>query len=114
MKLIPDGWRWPRIVTHILDSESTTVTFGFMLFIVASVGAFIIHEGLNHALTSDTWLWCVVLSSILIGGKLVTKSLLEAMELKMGGKPALDALDDAPETKEKTNAPPTGNPTTPA
>lgn len=89
MKLIPDGWRWPRIVTHVLDNESTTVTLGFWVFIVASLAAFLIHEGNAHALNSDSWLWCVVLASILVGGKLVTKSLLEAMELKMGGKPDL-------------------------
>lgn len=102
MKLIPDGWRWPRIVTHVLDSESTTVTLGFWVFIVASLAAFLIHEGNGHALSSDSWLWCVVLASILIGGKLVTKSLLEAMEMKLGGKPALDALDDQPPAPKET------------
>lgn len=84
MKLVPEGWRWPRIVTHIVDHPSTTVTFGFMLFLTASVAAFILAK-----IGAEMWLWCVVLSSILIGGVKVSKSILEAMQMKLGGaKPA--------------------------
>lgn len=97
--------RPPRILTHIFDSESTTVTFGFMLFLVASIGCFIIHEGAAHALNADTWLWCVVLASILIGGKLVTKSILEAIELKLGGKPDLTEELPAKEAKPDGSTP---------
>lgn len=82
MKLVPDGWRWPRLVTHVLDSESTTVTLGYWVFIIASLAAFVVK-----LLTPDSWLWCVVLASILVGGKLVTKSILEAMSLKLGKAP---------------------------
>lgn len=109
MKLIPDGWRWPRIVTHVLDNESTTVTLGFWVFIVASLAAFLIHEGNAHALNSDSWLWCVVLASILVGGKLVTKSLLEAMEMRMGGKPDLSEPEPpAPAAPATPPQPPAG------
>lgn len=84
MKLVPEGWRWPRIVTHILDHESTTVTYGFMLFIVASLAAFITRQ-----LTTDNWLWCVVFSTILIGGVRAGKDILAAMQMRLnGGKPA--------------------------
>lgn len=83
----PDGWHVPMLLIHIFDSESKTVSFGWWLFIVASCGAFLIKEGTQHALNADTWLWCVVLASILVGGKLVSESILEAVELKLGKKP---------------------------
>lgn len=92
--------RFPRIITHVLDSESTTVTFGFMLFIVASIAAFI-----TKLLSPDSWLWCVVLASILIGGKLVTKSILEAIELKLGGKPDLTEPPAPPEAPAPPKVP---------
>lgn len=93
MRLIPEGWRWPRIVTHILDHESTTVTFGFMLFIVASLAAFIAQQ-----ITSDLWLWCVVFSTILIGGVRAGKDILAAMELRLTGKKPAEALkEDKPD-----------------
>lgn len=89
--------RIPRLFTHVFDSESTTVTLGYWVFIVASLAAFI-----AKLLTPDSWLWCVVLASILVGGKLVSKSILEAMEVKLGGKPA---LDEKPPVEAKPNAP---------
>lgn len=93
--------RPPRILTHIFDSESTTVTYGFMLFIVASFGAFV-----TKLLSPDSWLWCAVLAGILIGGKLVAKSLLEAMNLKLGGKPAPEVAPAAAAQEVKDAPPP--------
>lgn len=98
MKLVPDGWRWPRLVTHLFDHPSTTISLGLWLFLVASWGAFIAAS--DRKLTPDMWLWCVIISGILVGGVKVTKSLLEAMELKLGGAKPADVV------KEKTDAPP--------
>lgn len=97
MKLIPEGWRWPRIILHIFDHESTTVTLGLWLFIVASLAAFVVAT--DRRLTPDQWLWCVIISGILVGGVRVGKDLLSAAALKFnGGKPA-DFKED------KTDAP---------
>lgn len=79
--------RMPRIVSHVLDNESKSETLGFAVFVVASV---------KPGVTADQWLWCTVVSSILVGGKMVAKSLLEAMELKAGIKPKEDKADVAP------------------
>ena len=69
------SWRWPRIVTHVLDSESKTATLGYMIFVVATAGLF-----KARLITADTWLLCVAISSTLIGGKLVGETVL-AMKL---------------------------------
>ncbi len=74
--------RLPRIVSHLFDHPSTTVTFGFWLFIVASFAAFFVAS--DRKLGADEWLWCVVFSSILIGGVRVGKDLLAAMAVKTG------------------------------
>jgi len=71
MKLVPDGWRWPRIVTHLFDSESKTATLGYMVFVVATAGLF-----KARLIDADTWLICVAISSTLIGGKLVGETVL--------------------------------------
>lgn len=88
--------RVPRLLVHIFDSESKTVSFGWWLFIVASCGAFLIREGQAHALNADTWLWCVVLASILVGGKLVSESILGAVEMKLSGGKPKEVKPDAP------------------
>ncbi len=89
MKLIPDGWRWPRIVTHIFDSESKTATLGYAIFIVASTGLF-----RGRVIDADTWLICVTISSALIGGKLVGETVL-AMRVGKAA-PAQEVKPDAP------------------
>jgi len=71
MKLAPDNWRWPRIVTHIVDSESKTATLGYMVFVVATAGLF-----KARLIDADSWLICVAISSTLIGGKLVGETVL--------------------------------------
>ena len=63
--------RLPRIVTHVLDSESKTATLGFMVFVTATSGLF-----LKRLIDADTWLLCVAISSTLIGGKLVGETVL--------------------------------------
>lgn len=88
------NWRWPRIVTHILDHESTTVTLGYMVFLAATGGLF--HKRIIDA---DTWLWCVFISSLLVGGKLVSNSVLEAISMKINKTPPPKAEEP------KTNAP---------
>ncbi len=81
MKLIPEGWRWPRIVTHLLDSDSKTATLGYMIFVVSSTGLF-----RGRVIDADTWLICVVMASTLIGGKLVGETILSAKLGKKEGK----------------------------
>jgi hypothetical protein len=103
MKLVPDEWRWPRLFTHLFDHPSTTITLGLWLFLVASWGSF--FAATDRKLTPDMWLWCVILSGILVGGVKVTKSLLEAMELKLGGAKPEDVRKEA-----TANAPATPNP----
>lgn len=76
--------RLPRIVTHVLDSESKTATLGYMVFLTATAGLPV------HLITADTWLLCVAVSSTLIGGKLVGETVLAIK----AGKTA--AKDDAP------------------
>ena len=87
MKLVPDGWRWPRIVTHVVDSESKTATLGYMVFLTATAGLF-----KAHLISADTWLICVAISSTLIGGKLVGETVLA---MKMGKTPPPEVKPDA-------------------
>lgn len=94
--------RVPRLLLHVFDNESTTVTLGFWVFIVASLAAFVVAA--DRRLTPETWLWCVVLASILVGGKLVSKSILEAIEIKLGGKPNLK--EEESDAKVPAVAPP--------
>lgn len=63
--------RLPRLVTHVLDSESKTATLGYMVFVVATAGLF-----KARLIDADTWLICVAISSTLIGGKLVGETVL--------------------------------------
>lgn len=83
--------RLPRIVTHVLDHESTTVTLGFMVFLAATGGMFY-----KRIIDADTWLWCVFISSLLVGGKLVSNSLLEAIQMKSGGGKAPAVKEEKP------------------
>ena len=69
--------RLPRIVTHVLDSESKTATLGYMVFVTASVGLFC-----GRVVDADTWLLCVTVSSALIGGKLVGETVLSMRTTK--------------------------------
>ena len=89
-----ENLRLPRIVSHLFDHPSTTVTFGFWLFIVASFAAFFVAS--DRKLGADEWLWCVVFSSILIGGVRVGKDLLAAMAVKTGKALPPEEKKDAP------------------
>lgn len=71
--------RWPRIITHVFDSASKTATLGYMVFVVATTGLFV-----EHIISADNWLICTVISSTLIGGKLVGETILAA---KLGKLP---------------------------
>lgn len=84
--------RAPRILSHVLDNESKSETLGFLIFIVGAVRAV-----KNPAAGADEFLWCVVFSSILVGGKMVAKTALEAMQLKVtGGKLPQEPKNDPP------------------
>ena len=91
MKLVPDGWRWPRIVTHLFDHESTTVTLGLWTFIIASVQS--IRAPQQY--TAEIWLWSLGLASILVGGVRLGNQMIEALSIKFGGKPAPEVKPDA-------------------
>lgn len=100
MKLAPDGWRWPRLVSHLFDHPSTTVSLGLWLFIVASWGAFLAAN--DRKLSAENWLWCVIFASVLVGGVRVGKNILEAMAMRVSGDKAADVL----KAKEKEGVPP--------
>lgn len=80
--------RLPRIVTHVLDSESKTATLGYMVFLTATAGLFS-----AHIISADTWLMCVAISSTLIGGKLVGETVLA---MKLGKDMPKETNADAP------------------
>lgn len=69
--------RLPRIITHVLDNESKTVTFGYMLYAGACYGAFIAKgpAGVGHVLSADEWLFATAFSSVLVGGKLAAETM---------------------------------------
>ncbi len=71
MSFIPD--RWPRIVTHVLDSESKSVTFGFMLSLTATA----LFVAFQEKFGADRWMTGQMAASILIGGKLMKEAFLE-------------------------------------
>lgn len=84
MKLVPDGWRWPRLILHLFDHPSTTVSLGLWLFIVASWGCFAIRGG--QRLEPEDWMICVGVSGILVGGVRFGKDMLSFFALKFGSK----------------------------
>ena len=90
IQLVPEGWRWPRLVSHVIDSDSKTETLGFLIFFAATYGAFFVAEigdgGRKiHVLDADKWLWSMFISSTLIGGKMVSKAILDGLATKMNG-----------------------------
>ena len=76
--------RVPRILSHVFDNESKTVTFGYMLYASANYGAFLAKkaEG-GHVLGADEFLFLAGFASILVGGKLAA----ETMGARWGVKP---------------------------
>lgn len=100
MKLVPDGWRWPRLVTHLFDHESTTVSLGLWTFIIASVQS----VRAPALYTADIWLWATGLSSILVGGVRAGKDILAFLAMKFGRQlPAESAA--APRKEVSPDAP---------
>lgn len=85
MKLVPDGWRWPRAVTHVLDSESKSVGFGYQVFYAATYGAMVARKGKDldvPVLDSDKWMWATLIASVLVAGKLGKEMLTEFLKHK--------------------------------
>ncbi len=88
--------RVPYIVTHLLDNESKTATLGFLIFGVAAVGLFVpLPGGHDHVIAANDFLLCTFIASTLIGGKLVSEHILEAIAMKLG-KPMPAAEPAAP------------------
>ncbi len=105
MRLVPEGWRWPRAVTHVLDSDSKTATLGFMIFGVATAGLFMPLPGpaAAHIINSNDWLICVAIASTLIGGKLVSEHVRETLALKLGvPAPAANLKEVNPDAAQPT------------
>lgn len=93
--------RVPRILSHVFDHPSTTVTLGYMVFLAATGGLFY-----KRIIDADTWLWCTCISSILVGGKLVSKSMLEAIQMKITKGAVLPAEISPKEEKADAPTPP--------
>lgn len=90
----------PTILLHILYPDSRKVGFGWVLFLLASYGAFFAKHAIVNAagvaqpvplLDASNWLICVAISSGLIGGGTIAdaKHELEMAKLDaLGGKDA--------------------------
>lgn len=85
----------PRILGHVLDNESKTETLGFLIFFAGTVQLF--RNPLDER-AGMHFFWCVVFSSVLVGGKLVAKSVLEIVEMKLSGGKPKEVPPDAPPT----------------
>lgn len=82
----------PRAISHVVDNESKTETLGFSIFYGGWYAALRLGYG------AEFLLWCIVFASILVGGKLIATSMLEAMQMRLsGGKPAAAEPVKAPE-----------------
>lgn len=92
--------RVPRILSHVFDNESKTVTFGYMLYASANYGAFFAKklDG-GHVLGADEFLFLAGFASILVGGKLAA----ETMGARWGVKS--DPVSPEPVKEVKTDAP---------
>lgn len=90
MKLAPDGWRWPRLITHIFDHPSTTVTFAFWAFFVATY--FIRLVG------GENWMIVFFVCALLLGGVRFGKDLLSFAAIRFGVKlpPDQEKKEDKP------------------
>ena len=74
----------PKILLHVFDNESSTNTLGFLVFFTATAGLFAkAIDGKTHIIDADTWLLCVAIATILVGGKLAATSVLEAIALRL-------------------------------
>lgn len=91
--------RVPRILSHIFDNESKSVTFGYMLYASANYGAFVAKgvDGKGHVLGADEFLFLAGFASILVGGKLAAET--------MGARWGLKVPAETPHPSEPT--PPT-------
>ena len=65
--------RAPRILEHVFDSESKSVTFGFMLSLTATA-LFVAYQDKFGA---ERWMTAQAAASVLIGGKLMKEAFLE-------------------------------------
>lgn len=90
--------RAPRILSHIFDNESKSVTFGYMLYASANYGAFVAEKaGGGHVLGADEFLFLAGFASILVGGKLAAET--------MGARWGLKAPTETPHPNPAPPAP---------
>jgi hypothetical protein len=87
----------PRILAHVFDNESKSETLGFLIFFAGTVQ--VVRNPVSEAAASH-FFWCVVFSSILVGGKMVTKAVLEAAEMKLNGGKPKEVTPHAPATPQ--------------
>lgn len=65
--------RVPRLVSHVFDEESKSVTFGWVLGIVATLLYMMHMPGFDV----NVWQTNVFVSAALVGGKMVKETILE-------------------------------------
>lgn len=90
LPVVPEGWRWPRSITHVLDSESKSVGFGYQVFYAATYGAMFARKGGDiPVIDSDKWMFAVIVSSALVAGKLGREMYQDFLKAKFPqeGKP---------------------------
>ena len=68
--------RLPRLLTHVFDSESKSVTFGWVLFLTATA----LYVARMPGFTVDVWQYALLISTLLVGGKVVKETILEGLE----------------------------------
>jgi hypothetical protein len=82
MKYLEDALNGIKILKILMFDESRKVGFGLWLFIVAS---YLLLKG--SLITSEQWMTCMVMCSVLIGGGTVADSFLK---IKKDGGPSAD------------------------
>ena len=82
MKYIEDILNKVKILKILMFDESRKVGFGLWLFLAAS---YLLMKGAH--ITSEQWMTCMVMCSVLIGGGTVADSF---MKMKNGGGKSAD------------------------
>lgn len=79
--------RLPRLITHILDSDSKAVTFGWVL----SLAAHAFFSFRPELFKVEHWVAAQGVAAGLVAGKMVKEGMLEHAEIKQGGPDAVPA-----------------------
>ena len=67
--------RAPRLLSHIFDSESKSVSFGWALFITGTVFYAVQAPGFDV----QAWQYSTFISTLLVGGKVVKETILDGL-----------------------------------